>query len=106
LKENGTIYSLSEYGTKLKEHLVKKDDSFKDLLEISGGIVTSLSRVPDEKIVAMTYAFYPELATQSAISGRIGKVNERMTINKTPIKTMSKEEFENMLIGKNILSVE
>jgi hypothetical protein len=106
LRENGTTYSLSEYGKSLKNYLDQNDAEFKNMSESVHGLVSSLSKVSDEKIVAMTYAFYPELTTQSTIMDKVNNINDKMTVNNKPVKTMSRAEFEKMLLDKNILSVE
>ncbi|MDR1404382.1 MAG: hypothetical protein LBJ20_02280 [Candidatus Methanoplasma sp.] len=102
LDEGRDGYVLTEYGKALTESLMDQKDQ-REKKERIDRIKNALSNVADRRVVGLTYRFYEETASNSAIRSSVERMNLSSKIDGKFLLDVDKEEFENYLrTGKPI----
>lgn len=105
--EDRSGYSVSDYGKRLLDYLLNRDDENKMVDNNVDKIIQAVGGVSDRVIVGLTYHYYPTLSSKSTIKDSVEKMNENIVIDDTPLSEIDKDTFEDYIKnGKHINAME
>lgn len=96
LQEGKNGYSLTEYGVKLRDYILKELDDEKQIQNVDN-LKKAVSEIPDRNLVGLTYRFYEETAVNSTIKQSVDKLNSTSSYDGIPLMKYPKEQFERKL---------
>ncbi len=96
LQEGKSGYSLTEYGVKLREYILREFEDEKQIRDVDN-LKKAVSGIPDRNLVGLTYRFYEETAVNSTIKQSVDKLNSISSYDGIPLMKYPKEQFERKL---------
>lgn len=97
LDENKSMYSLTEYGKKLRQFIVDEYEN-EDLIRRINNIKSATSLMHDKNIVGLTHHFYDD-AHNHVIAESVKKLNDVSSYDGIPLTGYKKTDFELKLLS-------
>ena len=96
LNEGNGGYSLTEYGKKLRDYVLKEYYDEEQIKRI-GNIKDAVSKIKDRNLVGLTYHFYEDSAVNSTIKKSVDKLNQTSYYDGILLSQYPKKMFEDKL---------
>lgn len=91
LLETPNGFKMTRFGSAVTEY--KKNDGYDETCDLIKKLNNSLDNIDDKSLVAITYKFFPEFASNSTIQGSMNALLTNMNLNGKPISEWTQDEF-------------